>query len=79
MQKVAATANTVGVSMEQMSSMIATISSATRLSAETVGTSMNPVLARMGSLKLGETLEDGVDLTKYTNALKSIGVNVLDA
>lgn len=77
MQKVAATANTVGVSMQQMSSMIATISSATRLSAETVGTSMNTVLARMGSLKLGETLEDGVNLTKYTNALKAVGVEVL--
>lgn len=78
LQKVAATANNVGVSMEQMSSMIATISSATRLSAETVGTSMNTVLARMGSLKLGETLEDGVNLTKYTSALKSVGVEVLN-
>jgi len=30
-------------------------------------------------LKLGETLEDGVGLSKYTEALAKIGVNVLDA
>lgn len=78
MQKVAATANTVGVSMEQMSAMIATTSSVTRQSAEAVGTSWNTILARITSLKLGQTLEDGVDLTKYTKALESIGVKALD-
>jgi len=79
MQKVGATANTVGVTMEQMSSMIATVSSVTRQSAETVGTAMNTILSRMGGLKLGKTLEDGVDLNKYSNALKTVGVNILDA
>ena len=78
LQKVAATANTVGVGIEQMSSMIATVSSVTRQSAETIGTSMNTILSRIGGLKLGETLEDGVDLNKYSSALKSVGVNVLD-
>jgi len=28
---------------------------------------------------LGETLEDGVSLSKYTKAIESIGVAVLDA
>ena len=79
MQKVAATANTVGVSMEQMSALIATSSSVTRQSAETVGTAWNTILSRITSLKLGESLEDGVDLTKYTKALESIGVSALDA
>ena len=78
MQKVAATANVVGVNMEQMSAMIATSSSVTRQSAEIVGTSWNTILSRFTSLKLGETLEDGVDLTKYTKALESIGVQALD-
>ena len=78
LQKVAATANTVGMSMEQMSAMIATVSSATRQSASVVGTALNTILSRFASLKLGETLEDGVDLTKYTKALKAVGVNVLD-
>jgi TP901 family phage tail tape measure protein len=74
LQKVAATANTVGVSMEQMSAMISTVSSVTRQSAETIGTSMNTILSRIGGLKLGQTLEDGVDLNKYSKALASVGV-----
>jgi len=65
--------------MEQMSAMIATSSSVTRQSAETVGTAWNTILSRITNLKLGETLEDGVDLSKYTKALQSIGVSALDA
>ncbi len=79
LQKVAATANTVGVSMEQMSAMISTVSSVTRLAPTVVGTAMNTIMSRMGGLKLGETLEDGVDLNKYSAALKKVGVDVLDA
>jgi len=30
-------------------------------------------------LNLGETLDDGVTLTKYTKALETIGVSALDA
>lgn len=79
MQKVAATANTVGVSMEQMSAMIATSASVTRQAPEQIGTAWNTILSRIGGLKLGETLEDGVDLNKYSSALQTIGVNILDA
>lgn len=79
MQKVAATANTVGVSMEQMSAMIATSASVTRQAPEQIGTAWNTILSRIGGLKLGETLEDGVDLNKYSKALETIGVKVLDA
>lgn len=79
MQKVAATANTVGVSMEKMSAMIATSASVTRQAPETIGTAWNTVLSRLGGLKLGETLEDGVDLNKYSKVLKTVGVDILDA
>lgn len=79
MQKVAATANNVGVSMEQMAAMIATSASVTRQAPQTIGTAWNTVLSRLGGLKLGETLEDGVDLNKYSKALKTIGVDILDA
>lgn len=79
MQKVAATGNTVGVSMEQVSSIIATVSSVTRESAESIGTSYKTIFARMGDLKLGETDEDGVGLGQVSSALESIGVQVLDA
>ena len=78
MQKVAPTANNVGVSFEKMSAIIATSASVTRQSAETVGTAWNTILSRIGGLKLGETLEDGVDLNKYSSALKTVGVDVLD-
>lgn len=79
MQKVAATGNTVGVSMEQVSSIIATVSSVTRESAESIGTSYKTIFARIGDLKLGETLEDGVSLGKVSASLESVGVEILDA
>lgn len=79
MQKVAATGNTVGVSMEQVSSIIATVSSVTRESAESIGTSYKTIFARMGDLKLGATDEDNIGLGQVSSALDSIGVKVLDA
>lgn len=79
MQKVASTANTVGVSMEQMSSIIATVSSVTRESAETIGTAYKTILARIADLQLGNTLDDGTTLGTVSSTLKQIGVSVLDA
>lgn len=79
MQKVAATANTVGVSMEQVSSIISTVSSVTRESAESIGTSYKTIFARIGDLKLGETLDDGVTLGQVSSQLDKIGVKILDA
>lgn len=79
MQKVAATANVVGVSMEQMSSIIATVSSVTREAPESIGTSYKTILARIGDLKMGKTLDDGVTLGKVSGTLKQVGINVLDA
>lgn len=78
MQKVAATSNTVGVSMEQVSSIIATVSSVTRESAESIGTSYKTIFARIGDLKLGETLEDGVNLGQVSSELDKIGIKILD-
>jgi TP901 family phage tail tape measure protein len=79
MQKVAATSNTVGVSMEQVSSIISTVSSVTRESAESIGTSFKTIFARIGDLKLGETLDDGVNLGAISSEISKIGVSVLDA
>jgi TP901 family phage tail tape measure protein len=79
MQKVAATANTVGVSMEQVSAIISTVSSVTRESAESIGTAYKTIFARMGDLKLGETLEDGLNLGAVSSELDKIGVHILDA
>ena len=79
MQKVAATGNAVGVSFSQMSSIIATVSSVTRESAESVGTAYKTILARIGDLKLGGTDEDGIGLGLVSSQLKEMGVNILDA
>ena len=78
LSKFAAVADTVGLSYENATAALATITATTRQSADTVGTGLRTLFARLQSLKLGETLDDGVSLTKYSKALESIGVSVLD-
>lgn len=79
LQKFAAIADTVGLSYEYATSALATVVAETRQSADVIGTSFKTIFARMQGLSLGETLDDGVDLNKYSIALQKIGVNVLDA
>ena len=78
LSKFAAVSKTVGLSYNYATTALATIVSTTRQSEDTVGTGLRTIFSRLESLKLGETLEDGVGLTKYTTALKSAGVEVLD-
>jgi len=40
---------------------------------------LKTILARLDGLKLGESLEDGTDFNKYSQALLSVGVNIKDA
>ena len=79
MEKFAAVAETVGLSYEYAASALATIIATTRQSEDAVGTSLRTIFSRLEGLKLGETLEDGVDLNKYSKALETIGVNIMDA
>ena len=79
LQKFAAVADTAGLSYEYATAALATVVAETRQSADVVGTSFKTIFARMQGLSLGETLEDGVDLNKYSIALQKIGVDVLDA
>ena len=78
LEKFAAIGDTVGLSYEYAASALATVVATTRQSADTVGTAFKTIFARLQNLSLGKTLEDGVNLTKYTKALESIGVSVLD-
>ena len=78
LQKFASVADTVGLSYENATAALATITATTRQSADTVGTGLRTLFARLQSLNLGETLDDGVTLTKYSKALEKIGVDVLD-
>ena len=79
LQKFAAIADTVGLSYEKAASSLATVVAETRQSEEVVGTAFKTIFARMEGLSLGKTLEDNVDLNKYSKALQTVGVNVLDA
>lgn len=79
LEKFAAIADTVGLSYETAAAAVATVVDKTRQSADVVGTSFKTIFARMEGLSLGETLEDGVDLNKYSQALANVGINVLNA
>ena len=82
LEKVAATANTVGVSYDQLLATIATVGSITRLSAETIGTAFKTIYARIGDLKIDKEVvdEDGIKITlgEVSSSLKAVGINVLD-
>jgi TP901 family phage tail tape measure protein len=79
LEKFAAIAETTGLSYDYATSALATLISNTRQSADVVGTSLKTIFSRIEGVSLGETLEDGVDLNKYSTALQKIGVSVLDA
>ena len=78
LEKFASIGETVGLSYEYATAAVTTIVDKTRASADTVGTALKTIFARLQGLELGETLEDGVDLNKYSKALKAVGVEVLD-
>lgn len=78
MQKVASVGNSVGVDFDQLSSIISTVSSVTRQSAESIGTSFKTILARLGDLKLGKTDKDGVGLGTVSSQLETLGIHILD-
>ena len=78
LEKFAAIADTVGLSYEYATAALATVTAETRQSADVVGTAFKTMFARIQDLELGETLEDGVTLGSYSEALNKIGVNVLD-
>lgn len=79
LEKFAAIAETVGLSYEYAAAALATVIDKTRQSPEVIGTAFKTIFARMQGLSLGETLEDGVDLNKYSEALEKVGVHVLKA
>lgn len=79
LQKFASISNTVGLSYEYASAALATITSTSRESADVVGNALKTLFSRIQGLQLGETLEDGTTLNKYSSALAKIGINIKDA
>ena len=78
MEKSAAAANAVNVSYDQLGATIATISAVTRNSAETIGTTLKTVYARIGDLKIEGADEDGIGLGQVSGGLQRLGIEILD-
>lgn len=76
--RVSSTANALGVSQDQLIAQLSTIISVTRLAPETVGNSLKTIFARLGDLKMGETLEDGVDMGSIGKTLDLINIKITD-
>ena len=78
LNKFAAVADTVGLSYEYATAALTTVTATTRQSADIVGNAFKTLFARIQGLNLGETLEDGTDLNKYSEALAAVGINIKD-
>ena len=76
--KFASVADTIGLSYEYAASALATVTATTRESADVVGTAFKTLFARIQGLKLGETLDDGTTLNKYSKALDAVGISIFD-
>ena len=79
LEKFAAVAETVGLSYEYATAALATVTAETRQSADVVGTAFKTLFARIEGLKLGETLDDGTSLNKYSAALAAVGINIKES
>ena len=78
LEKFASVAETAGLSYEYATSALATVVATTRQSADTVGTAFKTIFARIQGLNLGETLDDGTTLNKYSKALAAVGISIKD-
>lgn len=78
LNKFSAIAESVGLSYEYASAALATVTATTRQSADVVGNSFKTLFARIQGLNLGETLDDGTTLNKYSDALFKVGINIKD-
>ena len=58
---------------------MATVTDKTRQSADVVGTAFKTMFARIQGLELGETLDDGTNLNKYSEALAAVGISIKDS
>lgn len=77
-QKAASTANTTGVTLDQLNAQIATIESVTREAPENIGNALKTIYSRFADISMGNTLEDGVNLGNIAETLEKVGVEVLN-
>lgn len=75
-EKFASFADIVGLSYEYATTALASVTATTRQSADVVGNAFKTLFARIQGLKLGETLDDGTYLNKYSDALDAVDINI---
>ena len=75
-EKFTSFADIVGLSYEYATTALASVTATTRQSADIVGNSFKTLFVRIQGLKLGETLDDGTYLNKYSAALDAVGINI---
>jgi len=73
---VASVAGETGVTLEQLVSYIATISSVTRLNAESIGQAMKTMLTRMQDIRAGRIDEDGLGINNVEIALRRVNIEL---
>ena len=78
LEKFAGIADQIGLSYEYAASALATITATSRESEDVVGTALKTIFARIQGLNLGETLDDGTTLNKYSEALQKVGISIFD-
>ena len=78
LEKFAAIGDTIGLSFDNAAAALATVTATTRQSADVVGTAFKTMFARIQGLNLGETLDDGTTLNKYSQALDKVGISIFD-
>lgn len=79
LSKFSAVADTIGLSFDMATSAVTAIVDQTRETPEVVGTALKTIFSRIEGLQQGETMEDGVDLNKYSKGLKNVGVDIMNA
>ena len=77
MSKTASTANTMGMTEEQLAAALATTIQVTRQDASSVGTSYKTILMRISDIAAG-TEDAEATLGQYTGQMAKMGINVLD-
>lgn len=80
MQKVGGTAGALGIEYEKLASWISVVSSKTRESAESIGTSFKTILARLTNLKeAGFDEEDNTRINDVAIALSKVGISLTNS
>ena len=76
MSKTASGANIAGISMDRLLGYLATIQEVTQKSAETVGTSVQSIIARINNIKIGKFIDDesGEALNDTEKILNKFGI-----